>query len=989
MNQGRFFVQSLEPGGPYTITVRAVGFIPVQRRNVFLALGEMRPMDFLLNPIGVVLDTVTIVATDGLRRIGTHADGGTGRTISSSELERLPTLNRDLYDFVRLVPQVSTKTSLANPGLSAGGSGFRFNNFLMNGVSDRTLSGNVSNAFSGNRSISLDAIKEYQVLLAPYDVRYGDFSGALVNAITKSGTNELRGSLFVYGRSDGLARPASDTLIAPYERVQYGFSLGGPIIRNRIHYFVASELQHFTSPAPGPYVGQPESSDTPLPVSLASLERFDSIMRSYGLTAGSAGAIENSNPLRNVFGRIDIAFPSLNTRAVVSHNYAGSNSVAFARSRSEFSLSSALTTAQPRSRMSALRVHTTFMRGGGGDNELLVSVRRDGLRSRPQFEQPVIRVVVPAISSGSVTLNSGTSETAQGSGFRASAVTVRDNITLALGPSHIVTAGAELERFRNRQGNPRVSYGAWTFASLDDFALGVPARYDVRLNFESADVPLAGTQYAAYVSDRWLVGDRLTVTAGVRADALAFDGHAPRNAAIESLFGRRTDKMPHARIEVSPRIGFQWDPSGTERHNIRGGMGVFTGRYPLGWAHAALTAYGVGGTLTCTRTGVGRGLPPVFSTNHRTPPTTCLGGSTITDSADVNLLDRNLRMTRTLRGSLAYDRQLSPNLIFTNEGLFSRALSDFIAVNLNLGDPIATDVQGRVMYGLPGSRSGITGFGEVVDLRNTSRNYSYSLSTRLERIQALGLSGFLSYTWSRARDVQTLTRVNNRGTVLWGSGRVMSGRHDELKAGISSNDIPHRVILAGTYARPMLRGRTEASFYYVGESGRPFTYVASGMQLRGDLNADGSNINDPIYVPTDAHDTTQIRFSGPSEQRSAFESLIERTPCLRKQRGKILERNSCREPWTNTTIASVRHVMPVARRSLEVEVQVYNFLNLLNRNWGQRLLASPGLLEHVGQTSTDIRTAMPVFQFNTANPDWDTSEVESSFQLQLALRYRI
>ena len=997
VNQGRFFIQNLEPGGPYTITVRAVGYTPLQKRNVFLSLGEIRPMDFVLNRLGVVLDTVTIVATDGLRRSGAHADGGTGMTISSSDLERLPTLNRDLYDFVRLVPQISTKISLANPGLSAAGSGFRFNNFLVNGASERTLSGGVSSAFAGNKSLPLDAVREYQVLLAPYDVRYGDFAGALVNAVTRSGTNEMRGSVFVYGRNDALARTVADTILPPYERWQYGFSIGGPVVRDRMHFFIASELQHLTFPAPGPYVGQPENADREVPVSVEDLERFDSILRSHDLNAGSPGPVENRNPLRNVYGRTDIALPSINSRAVVSHNYSSSTDVAFSRAvREEFPLSSSLVKRMSTSGTTALRVHTDLNRNGGGDNELLVSLRRDRAASKAPFEQPIVRATVRSMSGTDITLASGTMETAQGSGFRASSFAVKDNITLALGPSHIVTGGAELERFRTRTGTLPVSYGSWTFNSLDDLALGVADRYEVRMNFQNPAVPLTGMQYAAYLSDRWLATDRLTVTAGLRADAVSIEGRAPYRADIDSIFGRRTDDMPRMRVELSPRLGFQWAVSEKEDHQIRGGVGIFTGRYPLAWAHIALSAYGVGGTLTCSRSGAGRGLPPVFNPDHTNPPTACLGGSTITDQfhGDVNLVDRNLRMARTLRASLAYDRELPRNLVWTNEGLFSKGLSDFIAVNLNLKDPVGTDRNGRVMYdtlaATGGSNPGLrSDFAEVIDLRNTSRNYAYSLSTRLEKKQSLGLSGFISYTWSRARDVQTLTRVNNRGTVLWGSARVVSGRHDRLEADISSNDIPHRVILAGTYARSVLAGRSELSFYYVGESGRPFTYIASGTQRRGDLNADGSNINDPIYIPTDAHDSTQIRFSGPNAQQNAFESLIERIPCMKNQRGKILERNSCREPWTNTTVASVRHAMPVARRSLEVEVQIYNFLNLLNRSWGQRRLASPALLEHVGQTSTQLETAMPVFRFNTDNPDWTTSPVESSFQLQLALRYRI
>jgi hypothetical protein len=226
-----------------------------------------------------------------------------------------------------------------------------------------------------------------------------------------------------------------------------------------------------------------------------------------------------------------------------------------------------------------------------------------------------------------------------------------------------------------------------------------------------------------------------------------------------------------------------------------------------------------------------------------------------------------------------------------------------------------------------------------------------------------------------------------------------------MSAGISSNDVPHRIVVAGTYVRPWSRGRTELSFYYVAESGRPFTYIAFGALGRGDLNADGSNANDPVYVPRNALDPLEIQFSGISDslgadnstaaqadrermQRDAFEDFIQHTSCLRSQRGHILERNSCREPWSNTTIASVRQAFPLAGRLVEAQLDVFNVLNLLNDDWGQRREAAPALLEHVGQTAEQVQLSRPVFRFNTTIPVWTTLSVESAFQLQLALRYR-
>ena len=1008
-SHGRFLVQGLEPGGPYVVTVRALGFGPQIRGAIVLTLGELRELDFEMQPISARLDTVTVAASN-VTPGRAHPGGGTGTLISESQLEHLPTLNRDLYDFVRLVPQISTKISLSSPGLSAAGVNFRFNEFLINGVSERTLSGGVSPAFGGVKSIPLDAVKEYEVLLAPYDVRYGDFAGALVNTVTKSGTNAIQGSAFAFGRNDRLAR--RDTA-PPYERAQYGLSLGGPILPNRLLFFVASELQQFTFPAAGPYVGQPESAERPVPVGSADLDRFDAIMRSYGLTAGSAGPVENGSPLRNLFTRLDLALPSWNSRVIAWNNSTGSEDIALSRAaRDTFSLSSYQVTHVTQTRTTAAQLHTTLQRPGGGHNELLISNRTDDTDGAGAVQQPIIRVSVPAVSGGSVTLNTGTHETAQGGPIRASAFTVSDNLTLPLGSTHVVIVGGDVERFSLRRQGVFGSYGTWSFPSLDALALGAADRYDVRIDFSGAVARVSGDQYAAYVGDEWQATHRVSLSGGMRADMLAIDSRAPYQPLVDSYFGRRTDDMPRRRVELSPRLGFTWDVARAGQQQLRGGAGIFTSSYPLAWAQTALSSYGAGGVLHCSRVSAALRPPPAFTPDYRAAPTACAGGATITPAfpGDVDLLDRNLRMMRVARGSLAYELALPWDLVVTNEGLVTRALSDFMFRNLNLPDPVATDPYGRVMYGTISSAGLSTfkprsPFTEVIDLRNVAGNYSYQLSTRLENTHTTGMRGSLSYTYSLARDVESPLRVNTTGTAAWAVARVRSGRDDDLTRGISANDVPHRVIASGTYATASPRWRSELSFYYVGESGRPFTYIAFGTLGRGDLNADGSNANDPIYVPRNALDSLEIKFSGLSDsvgadnstaaqakrqaaERTALQDFIERSPCLRRQRGRILARNSCREPWSNTTIASVRQAIPAAGHSVEVQLEVENVLNLLDAGWGLRREAAPGLLEHVSQTGDAPQSSRPIFRFSTTSEEWTAHPGDSAFQLQLALRYR-
>ncbi|HEX6575019.1 MAG TPA: TonB-dependent receptor [Gemmatimonadaceae bacterium] len=997
---GRFLIAGLEPGGPYSLRVTAIGFAPFRDTPIFLMLGELRDYNISLDRAAASIDSIVIHESD---RSAARIGGGVGMFIDTTTLERMPTLNRDFYDFARLVPQISTKISLANPGLTGGGIGFRFNNFLINGISDRTLSGNVSNTFGGLRSIPLDAVHEYQVLLSPYDVRFGDFAGALVSAITRSGTNRMSGSAFLFARNDDLAR--SGISATGYDRLQYGLSVGGPIIKDRAHFFIAAELQRLKSPAPGPYIGQPGNS-LPVPIDARDLDRFAAIMNSYGLVAGSGGRVLNSNPLQNFFTRFDAGIPRWRSNASIWVNVAAGSDRSLSRADT-FSLTSALATRKSRSATTAVRLETVLNPRGGAHNEIIVAKRYDRQDPEPDVVQPTVRISVPSISGGQAIINSGTQEFLQDAWFRAATISIKDNVVFPFGAKHLATAGAELEAFRLRRGGTGTVFGSWRFFNLDDFSRGIADRYDVKIDFGSGSAPIEGKQVAIFAGDRWDLSSRVTITAGLRGEVLSLESSAPYQQRVDSMFGRRTDVRPRARIEYSPRVGVVWKVS--PRNVLRGGTGIFTSRYPLAWIQSSLSSYGIGGTLTCVRSGGGPGTPPLFSSDYRSPPQACAGGSTITQDfhGEVDLVDPDLRMMRVLRSSLSHDLHLASNLVLSNEALATRNLSDFVFVNLNLPDPVATDLYGRVMYstisaGGVAAPNARTPFVEVIDLRNTSRNRSYQLSSQVRLERQAGLSGSASYTFSRVRDVQSPARVNTTGRVAWSSARVVSGRHDRLALERSANDIPHRVVMQGVYGRRWSGGRSELAFYYIGESGRPFTYTAFGaLPGRGDLNGDRAVGNDPVYVPRNASDSTEIRFSGISDsvsadnspaaqaeriarQARALDTFIERTPCMKSQRGKLLRRNSCREPWSNTTIATIRHNI----RAIELQLDAFNVLNLIDADWGLKREARSGLLDHVGQTQGSAATSRPIFRFSSAASVWTVQPVESSFQLQAAVRYR-
>jgi hypothetical protein len=1008
VRNGRFLIQGLEVGGPYSVTVRRIGARAERREVGFLSLGDPYLLDVLLEPAPVQLDSLVSLPAPASRFSHSNVHGGTATTIADSLIHHLPSLNRDIYDFVRLVPQISTRVGLPAGGMSGGGVGMRLNHFQADGVSQRSLLGGQPHEFAGGKSLPFEAVREYQVLLAPFDIRYGDFAGAAINAVTRSGTNRVRGSSFAQFRSDALSR--NDTL--PYDRTVYGASLSGPLARDRAHFLVAAEFQRLTSPMAGPYVGQPASATPPVPVRVEDLSRLGTILRRYGLEAGSGGAVLNRNPLRNAFLRLDAALPEVTSRVVLWFNDTDAETLDFGRGARDapFPLSSHATTFESATRTGALQVHTALARRGGGHNELFLSRRSTRANSAPEVLQPVITVALPGVSGGVIPVISGTPQQAQSRGVRNHNVNLRDNLTLPLGGSHVATIGLEAEWFRLEPAGVAGSFGSWSFLSLDSLEAGVAERFEATRDFGAGNASLKGAQYALVAGDQWRLGETVSLTLGVRADLLDLRGRPPYHPGVDSVFGRRTDRMPAAHVHLSPRIGFTWRTGGAGRNQVRGGLGVFTGRPPLAWLQMPLLAYGLGtGLLRCGSLPGDQGPPPAFDPDRLSPPTTCAGESGTTPSGDVELVDPRLRMARTLRGVLAWDRELPGGFVATAEALLTWNLSDFIFVNLNLAGPQSTDSRGRVLYGTIAASGVATpalrdaSLPGVIDLQNVRTNRSTQLSARLEKRFSGGASAMAAYTWSRVRDVQTPIRVNMRGAVNW-SSRAVSGRHDDLRTGISLNDLPHRVILAGSWRAPWRRWTTELAFLYVGESGSPFTYRTAGSRGLGDLNADGSNLNDPIYVPRDAHDSDEIAFTGISAdpnadpsppaqaarvlaQQNAFERFIEDMPCLRQQRGRILARNSCREPWSHTSALSLRQRIPVRAHGIELQLDLFNVLNLLNDGWGIRRISQSALLTHVGQLAGPGGAPQPVFRFQETASPWLTDPAESAFQIQFGLAY--
>jgi len=963
---GRFLFEGLEVGGPYAIDVRRIGFTPVGQSGLRVSLGD--PVELKLTLVAAGLDTVRVTADAPAVR-------GVGTAISDSMLRRLPTLNGDMYDFLRIVPQVDTHF-----GLSGAGASFRLNALVIDGLTDRALQGNNAPA----RAISLDAVKEYRVLLSPFDPRYGGFAGLLVNAVTKSGTNELRGSGYAYLRNAELARSGSFLGTSAYHRELYGFSLGGPIVHDRAFYFFAAEVQRSAAPARGPYIGQPDAAPS-LP-SADSVNRFAALLHDRGLDAGDGGRVMLPSPSASAFGRVDVELPECGSRLVLRGNYNRMDQSNFQRRDDVpvFQLSSNASTNRAIRRGAAVQLlsqltpavfnelQTGFMYnpvGGGFGNALMPSV--------------------------TVTVGKGTMMTAgpgvgnQGGGSKGTSIEVGDYITVQASPAHTIGFGAHVEFFRYNISGVRTGFGLWTFPSLDALEAGRASSYTIGKDEGTATSPVVGAEPSAYVSDEWRLGDRLSLMLGLRADGLSFSRHPLDNPDVEAVFHRRTTDYPVFRPQWSPRLSFRWQADDDDRTIVRGGAGVFVGRPPMAWLIAPMRFNGSGSlTLTCNGVAV-----PAFTPYPAPQPATCADGKGPTNGA-VALVDRHLRMAEILRSSLAVDRRLPWNVTAGIEALYARTRSDFAFSNLNLAGPVGVDPHGRVMYGSfdangvaqPATVPGHT-FPELVDLHNQSGGDSWSVTAQMYKPWSDRFEMRASYTYSRVRDVQSIT---NASALIpfdhWAAERPLSGRLDDVATGISAFDIPHRIVASATYVARWKHSTTDISLVYVGESGTPFTYGDSTTGKLGDLNADGTAADDPIYIPRNARDPKEIRFSGDSvAQGEAFEQFISDTPCLNRQRGRIMARNSCRSAWVNTTNLALRQSLPMlGGHRASVQLEVFDVLNLLNSSWGIVEARTPWILGYAGRTPG--AASQPIFTFDPSVLR-NLPNADSGYQLQLSLRY--
>ena len=1010
---GRFLLQGLQPGGPYRVQASRVGLATQSRANLQLALSQTETVDFTLAPQAVLLETIAVTAEDEGAVISPGRTG-TAMVISDSAITRLPTITRDFTDFTRLVPQISTSGS----GTSGAGRNFRFNSIQIDGAANNDLFGLASSGTpggqAGTKPITLEAIQEFQVVLAPFDVRQGGFTGAGINAVTKSGTNDWEGSFAFFGRNEGLVgnyqvtqggNTVRSSDIADFTQNELAFSLGGPIVRDRAFFFVAGELARREAPN-GTFVTTGGSTGFTT-VGSASINgaRVDSvaaILRDrYGYDAGTYQELNLRRESNNVFARFDVNMGA-NNRLTLRHNYVDAFDDNFSRSDAAFYLGNAGYVFNSTTNSTVGQLNSTL--GNQFFNEFRVGYTtvRDN-RDVPATLFPRIEVDLPSgsCSGSSCRVVAGSENFSVANALDQDVLEITNDLSFSRG-IHSVTVGTHNEFFSFSNLFARNLYGLYRFSGIDALRAGTPSRYEY--SFFNADVEGANEraefsvrQLSFYLQDRMSLSSRLTVTGGLRWDLTQFPDNPGRNTAFETAFKaaytaanlgtftRRTDEVPENSVLFNPRVGFNWDVMGDQTTQLRGGVGLFSGRTPYVWVSNAYGNTGLDYTrFTCASSSQ---RAPAFVADPANQPRSCVNaqGQPLPVSAlanEINVIDPEFKLPQVLRYSVAVDQRLPLGLYGTLEALYTDSRSDPVYRDLTVIPANAT-VEGRPAY----TRVQAAGFGNVYDVYNTGENYSYSLTAQLQRPFINGWEASLAYTYSKSEDVNGLT--SSQASSNYRFNPIDADPNDPaLRTAL--NDVPHRVVASGTRQFNFFRNApTDFSLIYVGESGRPYSYTYSG-----DVNGDGQDANDLIYVPANAG---EVRFaaqssSNPYTPEASWQNLnafIESVECLREARGTVIERNACRQPWSNRFDVRFAQTLPTLRgQGAQFTIDILNFANLLNREWGISEFVpnqADQALRVSSTTPVDGRVLMNGFAPRT-NP-FTVSDLGSRYQIAAGIRY--
>jgi len=1010
--RGRFLVALLQPGGPYTVKVSRLGFGEEIREDLRLQVGQSYVMEVTLEEEALEVEGVTVRAERG--EVFSRTQLGPATRLNQRTLESLPLPSRDIMDLTALSPLVR---ATEGGGFSVGGQNDRYNSILVDGLLNKDsfglTPGGIPGGQAGAKLLPMDAVAQYEVLVAPFDIRLSGFAGGVMNAVTRTGTNEWTFRAFGVGRHEALMGdlnlPSGSAEASGIQRALLGLSVGGPIIRDRAHLFVATEFEGRRNPPSGYNLGRDPASLVGIDEN--ALETFqDFFRRELGVETGVAGPYTLNRDLGNIFARLDLNLENGN-RLTVRHVFAGADSDE-SPNRSPFQPYELSSNAVFRTSTNNTTSAQLFLDMGNlGGNEIDLSIQRTTDRTEPGAIWPQVEAVVtsPALSyTATRPVRAGAQFFAQQNDLTQTSVRLSNTLTLARG-SATWTLGATGAWHDIRQEYLPGAMGEYYFPSLTDVLNNAPQRFQqtVLEEGESPGIGFNVLEAGAFLQGQLELGRAWTLSLGVRGD-IPFLLKEPReNARVLNYFRRSTSEIPSGAVLFSPRIGINWLRHGERRTQVRGGVGLFTGQLPYVWLANAFQNTGLrSSTRVCSGRWTddpltGNTAPPFDAGN---PSPTCLFGAPLEVRA-VTLFDEDFVYPQFAKISANLDQEITADISASVGFIFSAAVNQVILRELNiapqeraLGPLRGYGGTARMHFGVPTSDGFyptrlLPDFDQMLLVRNGTGDRSWSLSAEIRGRMSDRLEFQAGYAYARSYDRMSLASVD----LVSNFGLTPTHGDPNAPPLTPSNfDRPHKVVLA-LFGKPIPGlENTQVSLLYTGESGLPFSYVY-GSDLNGDgypfPGAASDSNNDLFFVPLAA---SNVPSSFGTYTRLA--AALETDPCLKEYRGNFVPRNGCRAPWHNRLDLRLAHTATIRDVSIRLEGDIINFLNLLNQDWGLKESIPPvsSLLAAQDRVPTTVELISiwdaGILPFrndkgNLVTPEpWSVVSPDSQWQAQFGIR---
>ena len=1032
---GRFSILNARVGGPYTIKVSFTGFKEEVQENISLLLGQGFNATFTLSQQSNELKEVVIA---GRRQDKVFNNNRTGaqEVISRSQIERLPTVNRSLQDFTKLTP--------SSNGLSFGGRNSSYNNITVDGANFNNAFG-LSGTLGGQTSsqpISLDAIEQIQVNVSPFDVRQGGFSGAGVNTVTRSGTNQFKGSVYTYLRGPDLQGYKVHTNTIPKADYSYnlrGASAGGPIIPNKLFFFISGEQERVESPATTLVANKPGQTAVPGVISQAVADTLDALknflVQKFGYNPGEYQNYNYRTQSDKLTVRLDWNISEKHT-LTLKYNYlkslrdiSASNSGAPNNNRQPSNtglpFSGSGYTINNNFNIVIAELNSRFGTRSSNKFQVGYSALRDFRASLAGGEFPLVDILNP---QGFSYTSFGYEPFTYNNLLNTNIFQFSDIFTTYLG-KHELTIGTQnyFKDFKN--GFAPQFAGAYVFRSFGDFYNSVnngtplASRYQLRYSLTkdgSFPFGLIGVkELGFFAQDKWRPTNNFTVTYGVRVDAPIFENKFDYNPVVATLTFRdgkqySTGDKPNTNVLVSPRLGFNWDVFKNQKTQVRGGVGSFAGAPPFVWISNQASNNGVQfGSFDITPGGATPQSDPRFAFSADINKNRPSSGSAPTQY-DLVFTEKGFKYPQVLKASLAVDQKLPQDIVVTAEFTYNKDLHavNFENVNLPSTGTALAGPDGRIRYASTKIYSGAGGatvnnpnINSAILMKNYSKGYGYVATIQVQKTTR-NFYFSAAYTYSKSKS------LNDGGSIaasMW-RDRFVTGDPNAVELGYANFYQPHRFIASASW-------RKEYGKHFATSAGVVFEAAPAGVgsyTYSGDVNNDGTGgNNDLIYIPRNQSEIVLVPVNTGggtiTDTRTAsvmwnqLNAFINQDPYMSSRRGEYVQRNAVVLPYFKKLDLNITQdiyfTTGKSRHTLRLTFDIINLGNFLNKNWGvAKSFSSTSFLKYEGLVTAagDPNIGKPRYSFLYQDPTnqvpyvnsfQDNTSIFSRWQGQFGIRY--